>query len=85
MTKGASFRPPDRSLLCATPPTRSTMLDSGRGLIRGVWYSHPLSGLQEVRRSQSLSLDEVTAPVGSAAERTQQNKWTAGQKNQLAR
>lgn len=83
MTKGASFHPPDRSLLC-TPP-RPTMLDSGRGLIRGVWYSHPLSGLQEARRSQSLSLDEVTAPVGSAAERTRQNKWTAGQKNQLAR
>lgn len=76
-------------LCCIHPPPPlpplPTELDSSRGLIRGVWYSHLFSGSQEAWRSPSWSLDEVTAPVGSAAERTQQNKWTAGQKNQLAR
>lgn len=33
---------------------------------RGVWHSHLLADTQEAERSQSLGLDEVTAPVGSA-------------------
>lgn len=78
MTKEASFSPADWSVLCPPHPELNS-----KGLIRGVWYSRLLSGSQEAQRSQSLSLDEVSAPVGSAAARTQQNKWTAGQ-NQLA-
>lgn len=33
---------------------------------RGVWHSHLSSDRQEALWSQSLGLDEVTAPVGSA-------------------
>ncbi|CAB1424902.1 unnamed protein product [Pleuronectes platessa] len=33
---------------------------------RGVWHSHLLADTQEAQRSQSLGLDEVTAPVSSA-------------------
>lgn len=33
---------------------------------KGVWHSHLLSDTQETQWPQSLDLDEVTAPVGSA-------------------
>lgn len=53
---------------------------------RGVWHSHLLSDTQEAQRSQSLGLDEVTAPVGSAGRKETvkiNGQETGEQKNQL--